>query len=76
MRKRDHPKSLETYSFHEGFKNISDVQKYKNIDFALYFEEFLNRDEYKMLEIGCATGNFLANDPKNIIGMDINNNFT
>src|SRR3989304_3798555 len=74
MRKNNHPKTLEIYYPQYQYKNIRDVPKNKNIDFALYFEEFLDKNDYKMLEIGCATGNFLANDPANIIGIDINKN--
>jgi len=74
MRKSDHPKTLETYYPLHQYKNYKDVPKHKNIDFALYFREFLERDDYKMLEIGCSTGNFLANDPTNILGIDINKN--
>lgn len=63
---------METYYSQYQYKNTKDVPKHKNIDFALYFEEFLEKANYKMLEIGCTTGNFLANDPENIIGIDIN----
>lgn len=72
MKKSSYPKTLETYYPLHQFKNIKDVPKHKNIDFALYFGEFLNRDTYRMLEVGCAAGDFLANDPKNIVGVDIN----
>ena len=74
MRKNSHPKTLEIYYPIYQHKNIKNIPKYKNIDFALYFREFLERDDYKMLEIGCSTGNFLANDPTNILGIDINKN--
>lgn len=74
MRKSNYPKTLETYYPQHQYKDVKDIPKNKNIDFALYFEEILDRTNYKMLEIGCATGNFLANDPGNIIGIDINMN--
>ena len=73
MRKRRHPETLETYYLYL-YKDLKDIPKQKNIDFALYFEEFLDRNDYRMLEVGCVIGNFLANDPENIIGIDINKN--
>lgn len=72
--KSDRPKTLETYYPMHQYKNINDVPKNRNIDFALYFKDFLYKKKYKMLDFGCATGNFLANDPENIIGIDINMN--
>ena len=72
MRKRRYPKTLKMYYPVYQYRDLKNVLKQKNIDFALYFEEFLNKNSYKMLEVGCAIGNFLANDPKNIIGIDIN----
>ena len=72
MRKRKYPKTLKRYYPVHQYRDLKNVLKQKNIDFAQYFEEFLNKNSYKMLEVGCAIGNFLANDPKNIIGIDIN----
>lgn len=74
MRNDNRPKTLKTYYPLYQYKNLKDIPKRKNIDFALYFEDYIKRDNYRMLEIGCANGNFLANDPKNIIGVDINMN--
>lgn len=74
MRKENRPKTLESYYPSYQYKTLSDIQKSKNIDFVLYFDEFLDRNNYRMLEVGCATGNFLANDPKNVVGVDMNRN--
>ncbi len=74
MRKRRYPKTLKMYYPVYQYRDLKNVPKQKNIDFAPYFEEFLNKNNYKMFEVGCAIGNFLANDPKNIIGIDINKN--
>jgi len=74
MRKRRYPKTLKMYYPVYQHRDLKNVLKQKNIDFAPYFEEFLDRNDYRMLEVGCAIGNFLANDPENIIGIDINKN--
>ncbi|MCU4139987.1 MAG: 2-polyprenyl-3-methyl-5-hydroxy-6-metoxy-1 [Methanophagales archaeon] len=74
MRKENRLKTLESYYPSTSHKDLRDIPKNMNIDFGFYFREFLDRNDYKMLEIGCATGNFLANDPENIIGIDINKN--
>lgn len=74
MRKNSHPTTMEKYYSSYQYKNLMDIPKYKSIDFALYFKDFLNKNHYRMLEFGCSIGNFLSNDPENIIGIDNNIN--
>jgi len=64
-------KTLEYYVTHYIKREIS---KHMNLDFAFYFKEFLTNDDYRMLDIGCAIDNFLANDPQHIIGVDVSKN--
>ena len=40
-------------------------------DFDRFYYEILFRKGDKILDIACSTGNFIAQDPKNIIGIDI-----
>lgn len=42
----------------------------KIIGDRLYYEMFFKKG-MKMLDAGCSTGTFVSNDPKNIIGLDI-----
>jgi len=74
MGKKSRQKTMEIYYPSHQYNSLINIPKSKSIDFAVYFGEFLNRDNYKLLELGCSTGNFLSNDPKNIVGIDINKN--
>jgi SAM-dependent methyltransferase len=71
MRKENLPKTLETYYPHHQYKDVADIPKFKNIDFAFYFRDFLDKNYYKIIDIGCANGDFLANDRENMIGVDL-----
>ena len=72
MRKRRHPKTLETYYLYL-YKDLKDISKQKNIDFALYFEKFLDRNDYRMLEVGCAILKIARKRGFNVICADAEN---
>jgi 2-polyprenyl-3-methyl-5-hydroxy-6-metoxy-1,4-benzoquinol methylase len=44
-------------------------ENYKEVDETFYFNMFFSKGEY-ILDLGCATGNFLSVDPERITGMD------
>src|SRR3989338_5460538 len=52
---------MSYYSQHQYAQNY----EYDSFHYSLFFEK-----GQRILDIGCSTGNFLAQDPKRIIGLD------
>lgn len=51
--------------------HYSDKHYTQSNDYDKFYYDILFRKGDKILDIGCSTGNFIAQDPKNIVGIDI-----
>ena len=51
---------------HYSDKHYAPSDSFDRMYYSLFFKKGDN-----ILDIGCSTGNFLAQDPKNIVGVDI-----
>jgi 2-polyprenyl-3-methyl-5-hydroxy-6-metoxy-1,4-benzoquinol methylase len=47
------------------------IPKDENKEKNVYYQRFFSDVNGKILDVGCSTGNFVALDPKNIVGIDI-----